>query len=120
MIVATGFNGSHQLAKPDCLEILLGQVQIFKTPAYLLWRHRFAFAKLFLGGPNRLDGQHRDHHAARVGNGADCRAVCVAALPFVVDQGLELIVHLTAACRIVNRHGVIAFSDIAQILHITL
>src|SRR6516225_2885429 len=119
VVRAAGLDRSHDLAEAECLETVRRQVQVLEAPAHLLGRHDLSLAEFLLRGANRLHLQHRDHHAARVRKRADLVGRA-RALALVVDELLQVVMHLVAGGAVVDRDRVVALRGGTEVLHVVI
>ncbi len=119
VVLAGGLHRAHDLAEAQGLEPVGREVEVLEAPAHLLGREHLALAVLVLRGADRLHLQHGDHHPARVRQRAHARGG-TRALALVIDELLQVVVHLVLRGAVVDGDGVVALGTRADVLHVVV
>ena len=100
VVLAGDLDGQDEAAESELREALLGHIEVLEAPAYLRAGHP-PVAVLGLGGPDRLDPEHRIHETPVVEDLAE--AVLLRRKRFAVS-GTENVTRKTCAGQSIGRH----------------
>ncbi len=119
MVVARGFDGTHDAFKAQLFQTCFVQIQVLEAPTHLLGGHVLTFTELLLCGANRFNLHHGNHHAAGVSQRADVLVTVFSAFAFGVHLA-HSVMHRTVPSTVVNGDALVALGGLAQIDHIAL
>ena len=120
MVHARGADRAHHAGKAQCIELGLGQVQVFQAPAHLLAGHGLALAIALLRRTDSFHAQHGAHGTTHVQHLAYL-VLRACALAFVVHHSHHVFDQLGLGLRtMLHGHRVVAFGTFGHVFHIRL